>query len=189
MASSSPPDLRMAEPNGAAHVFSQTSTAAALPGSSECADLLDVLLGEQDREVALQRAQLADLTVVGVAQLRRLDRAVFGLHDHHQVEHPDRVAVDQRLQLGRHLAREVRLLRRESDHEVVDRPEFIDVDVGHGLLQSCGSVFRRPLLDVGVVLVGREAGFFPGAEPAVEVGDVLVPECLQGECCERASCA
>ena len=32
LASSSPPDRRIAEPNGAAHVFSQTSTAAALPG-------------------------------------------------------------------------------------------------------------------------------------------------------------
>ena len=87
LASSSPPDVRTAEPNGAAQVFSQTSTAAAVPGSS-VAPISSILLGEQDREVALERAQLADLAVVGIAQLGRHDRAVFGLHDHHQVEHP-----------------------------------------------------------------------------------------------------
>ena len=140
--SSSPPDRRTAEPNGAAQVFSQTSTAAALPGSSDCPDLLDVLLGEQNREVALQRAQLADLAVVGIAQLCGLDRAVISLREHHQVKHPNGVAVDQRLQLGCHLAREVRLVRRESDDQVVDRPELINVDVRHVLLRSVAPSIR-----------------------------------------------
>jgi len=48
-------------------VFSQTSTAAAL---RRLPDLLDVLFGAQDREVALEPALLADFAVIGIAQLR-----------------------------------------------------------------------------------------------------------------------
>ena len=98
--SSAPPDVRTAEPTGAARVCSQTSTVAALPG--------------------LER--LADLTVIGIAQLRGLDRAVMSLRQPHQVKHANGVAVDQRLQLGCHCAREVRLVGRESADQVVDRP-------------------------------------------------------------------
>ena len=89
-----------------------------------------------------QRAQLTDLTVVGIAQLCGLDRAVISLRHHHQVKHPNGVAVDQRLQLGCHLAREVRLVRRESDDQIVDRPELINVDVRHVLLRSVAPSIR-----------------------------------------------
>ena len=50
-------------------------------------ELLAVLLGEEDSAVRLQRAQLTDLTGIGIAQLGRLDRAVFALREHHQVKH------------------------------------------------------------------------------------------------------
>jgi hypothetical protein len=52
--SSSPPDVRTAEPNGAAQV-SQTSTGGRAPGLERLADLVDVRLGQQDREVILER--------------------------------------------------------------------------------------------------------------------------------------
>jgi hypothetical protein len=41
---------------------------------------------------------------------------------HHRVGHPRGIAVDQRLQLGRHLIPRVRLLCRKPNYEVVDRP-------------------------------------------------------------------
>ena len=61
---------------------------------------------------------------------------------HHQIKHSDGVAVDQCLQLGCHFAREVRLVGRESDDQVVDRPDLVNVDVRHVLLRSVAPSVR-----------------------------------------------
>ena len=88
-----PPDRRTAEPNGAAHVFSHTSTAAELPGSSTL-PISSTSDSAKHRKIRLRRAQLTDLAVVGIAQLRSLHRPVHVLAEQQQVQRaPHRVAV------------------------------------------------------------------------------------------------
>ena len=70
LATSWPPDLRTAEPNGAAQVVLPDQRGSRAARLQHPADLLDVRLGEKHCKIRLRRAQLADLAVVSLTQLR-----------------------------------------------------------------------------------------------------------------------
>ena len=122
LATSSPPERRTAATNGAAQLFSKTSSAAEVPGSSTAPASLDVLVAEQARGGAFEDRQLGDFAAE-VGELERGDLPVLVLGDEDEVEDPDQAAVDQVDQVRRHLA--VRLLPGPLDQQVVDRPYLV----------------------------------------------------------------
>ena len=66
-------------------------------------------------------------------------RAVGGLVQDQHVDDADDPAVDERQQLRCHLPGEVAGVRRELDHEVVDRPELINGHIAHDVsFLGCG---------------------------------------------------
>src|SRR5262249_6149313 len=75
--------------------------------------------------------QLAEFVVAELVGLEPFDRSVELFLEKQQVEDAHHAAVDQRGELRRHLAREVRLIGREFDHYVIDGPELVEVTVGH----------------------------------------------------------
>ena len=124
LATSWPPERRTALANGAAQVFSKTSSAAEVPGSSALAGLADVVVGEQPRGGALEDGQLGHVAAE-VGDLEAGDGAVLALGDEGEVEDADQAAVDQVDQVRRHLA--VRLAARPLDQEVIDRSHLTEV--------------------------------------------------------------
>jgi hypothetical protein len=90
----------------------------------------------------------------------------MSLRQHHQVKHSN--AVDQRLQLGCHCAREVRLVGRESDDQVVDRPDLVNVDVRDVLLRSLVPSIRAGLRAArrATMVVATSLPEFSGMWPA-----------------------
>src|SRR5687767_1345500 len=65
----------------------------------------DVVLGQELRQLRLDRLQLTELADAG--KLHRLDGTVLALGENQDVDHADRPGVDQREQLFRHLASEI----------------------------------------------------------------------------------
>src|SRR3954469_25317119 len=92
-------------------------------------EVCDVFGGQQLGQLGLQCLQLSELADVG--ELHRLDGTVLVLGEDHYVDHADRSGVDQREQLGGHLAGEVARSRWELDDEVVDGAEVVQGCVCH----------------------------------------------------------
>src|SRR3954451_18348717 len=86
-------------------------------------EVQDVVLGQELGQFGLQCLQLSQLA--DVAEFHRLDNTVFVLGQDDDVDHTDRLGVNEREQLGGHLAGEVARSRWELDDEVVDGAEFI----------------------------------------------------------------
>ena len=77
-------------------------------------------------------------------QFGGLNRSVGVLAQDHQIKHANEPAVDQRVELGRHLAGEVGLVGRELDDQVVDRPKHVQLlsSSTSNLLPSISSPLR-----------------------------------------------
>src|SRR4051794_26144113 len=117
-------------------------------GFEDRADLLDVFLGQQHRQIGLQSRQLADVALVDVGQLGGLHRPVRVLAHDHEIEHANELTVDQRSQFGRHLTREVRPIGWELDGQVVDRSKHIKFTGFHCVASSPVVVNHpRPTMD------------------------------------------
>lgn len=86
--------------NGAAHAFSQTSTAATLTWLERGPDRFDVLFGEQQRERGFERAQLVELAVAEIVRLETLDEAIDVLAKEQQIKQTNNTALDEGAQLG-----------------------------------------------------------------------------------------
>ena len=105
-------------------MFSQTSSAAELPGSIAAASEINVVLAQHVRDVDLEFLDLAGDAFVDVTEFEALDRAVRVLGDEDEVEHSHEITIDEVAQRGCDVA--VELVPRELDDDVVDRPELID---------------------------------------------------------------
>ena len=124
LATSWPPECRTADANGAAHAFSQTSTAAVLSGSSASATLT-TSSSLKTWAMSISSFSISPATPGSRSlELESFDRAVGVLGDEDEVEHLDDVAVDEIAQCRSDLA--VELVARELDDDVVDGPELID---------------------------------------------------------------
>ena len=141
-ATSWPPARRTAEPNGAAHVFSQTSAAATLPGSIAAARWA---MSSSARISASSASSLRrSPSSWEVVELHRLDVAVLVLLEDQEIEHADQFDIGEPGELGGDLAGEIRLARRELDHDKVDRPKLIKLGCSHR--SSLRARQRRALL-------------------------------------------
>ena len=161
LATSWPPDSRTAVPKGAAQVFSQTSTAAELPGSIAAATVGHVVLAEEHRELASYPRSSPISAVVEVGQLERLERTVLVLLQDQEVEHTDQPAFDEVRQRRRDLT--VEPAAGELDHDPVDRPSSVMV----ASVMPGSSLGARAVPRVGT---GRRSRGVPG--PAVTAPDV-----------------
>jgi hypothetical protein len=81
-------------------------------------EMRDIVSGQQLGELGLERLQLAELGDVG--QLRGLDVAVVVFGEDQHIDHADGPGVDQRQQLGCHLAGEAARSRGELHDDVVE---------------------------------------------------------------------
>ena len=100
-----------------------------LPFSMDCREVHDIILGQDLRDLGLERPELVDL--VEVVDLEGLDRAVVVLVQDQQVEHPDLASLDQGGELLGHPAVEVALAGRELDDQVVHRAQLIHLGHPH----------------------------------------------------------
>src|SRR4051794_9708328 len=91
--------------------------------------MVDVLGGQQLRELRLDGLQLSELLDVG--ELGGVDRTVLVLVEDQDVDDADRSGVDEPDQLRRHLAGEVLRAGRKLDDHVVNRPELVIWGVRH----------------------------------------------------------
>src|SRR3954454_3290887 len=87
-------------------------------------EMLDVVGGEELRQLGLDGSQLSELLDIG--ELGDVDRTVVVLVEDQDVDDADRPRVDELEKLRRHLAGEVLRSRGELDDEVVDGAEVIE---------------------------------------------------------------
>ena len=131
-ATSWPPARRAAEANGAAHVFSHTSTPAVLPFSiasarwatSSAARISAISPSNARSSSTSSRSSISNASIVPSSSLCRISRS----------SSPNRAGLDERGQLGRHLPGEVALPSRKLHDEVVHRTQLVDVGVAHRTL-------------------------------------------------------
>ena len=85
LATSCPPDLRNATATGAAQRFSQTSTAAHVPGFQRLRRLLEILLADQAGRRPFERLEAAG--IFELAEVDGGDGPVLALDHQRDVEH------------------------------------------------------------------------------------------------------
>src|SRR3954447_3119318 len=132
--------------------------AAGLHGSGK---MNDVVRGQELGQLGLDGLKRPELRDIG--KFGRVDRTVVVLGEDQDVDHADRLGVDERQQLRGHLAREVARSRRKLDDDVVDWTE---------LIQRCAFLFagsselNRCSCHVRPSFVWRTCTFAPGWGPA-----------------------
>src|SRR4051794_40404521 len=91
--------------------------------------MVDVLGGQQLRQLGFDRLQLSELLDVG--QLRGVDRSILVLVEDEDVDDADRPGIDELQKLCRHLAGEALRAGRKLNHHVVNGAEFVKRCVRH----------------------------------------------------------